>query len=541
MVRARAFRSQALARMWEELRFAPPATLVRLAQDAEAFAATVEPLQAYPEQEVLERITRYRSDAPAAGDVIVGQALLADLAAFVEHATSRAPQREDVRGGALALADAAATLGVSRTTLDRYRARGLMCHVVRRASGPELCVYAEVLRSFVQQHQTLVRRASQTGRLTPEARELLRTRAAERLAEGPATLQALAQGLASTVGLSARTVRRVLEQDAALNAGATPMARTLDQRAAIGAARAWQMGVSPQAMNQHGMASVAACTRAVQRGRAHNLHAACQRCVVLTLPNFHRADSAATLLAPPAVRQDLPAGAWAVPTPRFAAKGGLAGRADSAAVVAHHFLQWRAQRVMASGRRPSSPELDQAERDLRWAYRLRRRVVESALPDALARVAQHLGSPWTRLPTDLQLCWAAAAAQTVAHALDFRALSSVSIDDVHPLRAAAMAVERMLSRPDLEAWIARTPPVLHAALVAPWMAHLDPGDRWSRWLPHVSAPHATLVARRFGLDGQPPATMAELAHMTRGSAAAAQAQLYAAMKEIRAACRISAC
>jgi hypothetical protein len=527
--------------MWEELRYAPPATLLRLAEDAEGFAATVDPLQAYPEQEILERITRYRPDASAGGDVIVGQALLADLAAFVEHATARAPQPEEVRGGALSLADAAVKLGVSRTTLDRYRSRGLICHVVRRASCTELCVYSDVLRHFVQRHHTLVRRASQTGRLTPQAREWLRARAVERLAQGPSTLQALAEGLAPTVGLSTRTVRRALEQDAVLNASATPMVRTLDLRAAIGAARVWQMGVSPQAMNQQGVASVAACTRAVQRGRAHNLRVACQRCHVLILPNFHRQDSSATLLAPPSVRQHLPAGAWMLPTPKLSAKGGLAGRADSAAVVAHHFLLWRAQQVMASGRRPGSPELDGAERDLRWAYRLRRSVVESALPDALARVAQHLGSPWTRIPAELQLCWAAAAVQTVAHALDFRSLASVSIDDVHPLRAGAMAVERMLSRPDLDAWVARTPPMLHAALVAPWMAHLDPGDRWAHLLPHASREHASLVARRFGLDGQPPATMVELSSMVRGSAAAAQAQFYAAMKEIRAAARISAC
>jgi hypothetical protein len=543
MARARAFRTQALARIWEELRFAPPATLARLVADAEAFAATVDPMLAYPEALVLERITRYRSDAAGVGDVIVGQALLADLATFVERATARAPLAPEARGGAVTLADAAAKLGVSRSSIDRYRARGLMCHHVRIGETVELRVFAHCLRDFVAAHVDLVQRAASTGRLTKEARAALAVSAMQRLAAGPATIQALAEQLAPSLGRSVRTVRRALEDDARVAEGAArTAARTLDDAAARHAARAWQLGVSPQQMSERGMASVAACTRAVQRGRALILREAASCAHPLVLPNFQRADSAVTLLAPPAVRSDLPAGDWAVPAPRLSStrRGGVHG-AELAQVVAHHFLLWRAVGVVRSSKRPDSAMLDAAERDLRWAYRLRRAVVQAALPDGLARVAQHLGSPWSKLPPDLQVRWAAAVARAAATALEFRALSSVSIDEVHPLRAASMAVERMLTSPDLNAHIAHTPSALHAAVIAPWLAHLDSGDRWTAVLDAGTPVLAAFVARRFGLDGKPPSTMEELARLVPGSAAAAQARLYAALLECRNSARISAC
>lgn len=543
MARARAFRTQALARIWEELRFAPPTTLGRLVSDAEAFAATVDPMRAYPESLVLERITRYRSDATDAGDVIVGQALLTDLATFVEHATARAPLSPEARGGALTLGDAAAKLGVSRSSIDRYRVRGLMCHHVRVGAEIELRVFSECLRDFVSTHVDLVQRATSTGRLTKDARAALATNALERLSAGPITIEALAQQLAPPLGRSVRTVRRALEGDERIaKVAARTAARTLDDDAARRAARAWQLGISPQQMCEQGMASVAACTRAVQRGRALILRAAAATTHPLVLPNFQRADSAATLLAPLAVRGDLPAGDWVVPVPRLSSTlRTVRHGAELAQVVAHHFLLWRATGVVKGAKRPDSSALDDAERDLRWAYRLRRAIVQAALPDALARVAQHLGSPWAKLPSDLQLRWAAAAARAVAQALEFRALSSVSLDDVHPLRAASLAVERMLTLADLNAHIAHTPPALDAAVIAPWMMHLDSGDRWVSVLPSISHAHATFVARRFGLDGEPPSTMQELSRLVPGSAAAAQARLYAALLECRSNARISAC
>jgi hypothetical protein len=551
------FRTDAMARLWEGLRYAPPATLARMADDAEAYLPEVHPAHAYSVARVVERLTRYRPERLERADaegVIPGEALVEDLARFVALATRRAPDAGAGAGGPLTPKEAAARLGVSDATLRRYHARGLVFRHVRvPGGGVELRVPAPALEAFAARHARLVQRAARTGRLGPEERTRLVKRASERLARGAASMHAVAVDLAAEFGRCPRTIRRVLERDAGVtDAAPRPAERVLDARAARMAARAWQAGHGPQGLAGRvgpRKASAAAWSRAIQRGRALELARAVARAHALALPNFERADSEATLLAPRAVREGLAAGPWRLPTPHLATpeeareQGDDARRRvrthppDVARVVAQHFLLWRATRALAGTRRPPTDVLDGAERDLRWAYRLRRSVVEAALPDALARVAQHLGVPWRRLPVELQWKWAAAAATALGQALDFRALATVSVDDVRPRRAAALAVERMLSRPDLEALVQRTPAWLDASTVAPWMHHLDPGDRWSAWLAVGSPDEARVVERRFGLDGAPPATLRELGRVVRGSAAVAQARLYAALEVLRGAAR----
>lgn len=554
MRRARGFRTQAVARMWEELRYAPAATLARMAADAEAFAADIQPEQAYPEELVLARITRYRPDHAAESSVVVGQALLEDLATFVERATARAPLARGIRGGALTLPEAASQLGVSRVTLGRYRQRGLMCHWAQMPEGPQVVVFADVLRHFAARHAALVQRAARTGRLAPGERTALATQAQALLADGTRTVQQVAEALAAQSGRSARTIRRALERGQAHSDRVAPRLRLTDARARM-VARAWQLGVAPQVLAPRLHLSVAACTRAVERGRLLCLRSAAAHARPLELPTFALPDAAATLLAPAAVRTNLPAGPWKLPRPQLASARASGARKQAAGAPPHspaglnselsllaaqHYLLWRAQRSLAQRVRPQPAVLDSAERDLRWAYRLRRALVERALPDALARVAQHLGAPWASLPAELQWRWAACAIREMGHALDFHALASVTLDEVHPTRAAALAVERLLLRADVLHLVTCTPPHVHAATAAPWMAWLASGDTWHACLPAVEPQHALLVRRRFGLDGAPPATVEELAALLPAAVPMAQARLYAALGGVRVVARAGA-
>lgn len=533
MPRARAFRSALLARLWDELRFAPAATLVRIMADAEAFAAQLDPLAGYPEDLVVHRLTRYRPDGTGNGEVVVGEALIEDIGAFIERASLRVPQPADARGGALRLPDAAKALGVSRATLQRYRAMGLLCHHVD-APGTPLSVYREALDAFAARHGARVSRAARTGRVQPGERERLRRDALARLQRGPATVQQLSQALAAECGRCHRTVRRVLEGDPrVLAVAARTSTPTLDRRQAAVAARAWHLGIGPQAMAEGTGASVASCTRALQRGRAAQVRQALALAHPLELPTFARADSDQTLLAPPAVRTGLPAGPWLLPRPRLAPAEGAPRPQDLSRVVAQHFLLWRARAALPTGARPTPDILDAVERDLRWAYRLRRALVEGALPDALARVAQHLGVPWARLPDELKWAWARAVAREAGQALDFASLHAVALDTVHPMRAMSLAVERLLSRQSPERIVAATYGHLAADTAAPWMAHLGSGDRWVPYLAALPAADAVVLARRLGLDGSPPATLAELALHLGASPSTVQARVYAAMQQAR--------
>jgi hypothetical protein len=339
-----------------------------------------------------------------------------------------------------------------------------------------------------------------------------------------------------------RTARTVLEGDRrmvdALRAAGRGTVAASPRGAAwtrAFAARAAGLGFTSTEVAGHLEIGEGAAARAVLRGRAEGLAAALAGLHVAPLPVFLLPGAEESILAPPVVRTGLPVGPARMPEPAVARADRARTREDAALAVAFRFLSWRAQEALA--RLPKSPAahaLDALERDLRWAQRLRRALVEHALPAALVPCVQRLGRSWGDVPLPLRMRWTAFAAIECAHALDFGGQSSVAIEDLRPAQLAAHAVERAIARggPEFAPANGDGPHALDDALrrCVPWWHAVCAGDGWQAIAAHRSPESARVLTLRFGLDGTAPRTFEEIARELRTSASLAAAAWYAAMR-----------
>ena len=290
---------------------------MRMAADAERFAQTVEPGERYPEDLVVERVTRFRPERTTLGAAVDGAELLADLAALVLRLTRRDPTDAAERGGALMLVDVARALGVSRRTMERFRAAGLVLHHVRGVDGRvRVACYPDALEAFRARSGARIERAGRTMRLDGPARSALCDSALSALEAGALarpTLQSLALRASGERGCSVRTARTVLEGDARVVAalaaargtvGRGPRRRGRRSDESL-AARALGMGASPARIGAWLGLPQARALRAAIRGRVSALGALHSEIAAEPLPVFAMPDAAASILGPTVVRRGL--------------------------------------------------------------------------------------------------------------------------------------------------------------------------------------------------------------------------------------------
>ncbi len=542
------FRTRAIAQLREETRYAPARTQARMMADAERFIAEVDPLHGYAPAEVTARVTRYRPELAPDDGVLAGGAVIADLAAFILHASADAPLDAAARGGAMRLADVARALRVDARTVTRLRREGLVLHHVRMPDGRvRVGCFPDALEGFCSRHAARTERAARTGRIDASARKDLVVRALAMLAsdERPRawSLHALAVTLAPTCGRSVRAVRAALEADGAVVRALEAAARRGSARrapvragATVAAAieRLMRDGATPaEAGAAHGVGAATA-QRAGLRVRADALQQALGGCPVMEFPIFVLPGAERSVLGPACVRAGLPVGpvppATLAPAPVARVRGADPAFAQ---LVAHHFLAWRARAALRV--RPRSPGLawmDAVERDLRWAHALKRAIVQAAMSAAVAACAQRAGRSWAELPPRVRSAWAAFAAAECVRAVDaIAAHAEPPGDELRPLRVATLGVERAIARAGPEF----TPPAAGAdgvdrvlARCVPWWELVLAGDACSAAGGPDGAP-AALVAR-FGLDGTAPRTYAELAAAWRVGVPTAVARVHAAMR-----------
>jgi hypothetical protein len=181
-------------------------------------------------------------------------------------------------------------------------------------------------------------------------------------------------------------------------------------------------------------------------------------------------------------------------------------------------------------------EVDAIERDLRWAYRIKRALLERVLPVALVPCVQRLGRGWDEVPVSLRMRWAAFAAIECAHALEFGEHSSVAIEDVHPAHVAAHAVERAIARggPEFAPSNGDDANALDDAIMrcVPWWHAVCAGDGWLTASAKCAPEHSRVLTLHFGLDGTMPRTFEEIARELKISTSRATADWYAAMHAV---------
>lgn len=552
MPTAARFRTECVAALWDGTRFADVRARGRMLADAEAFVGDITADGEYPYELVVDRVTRYRPEGVRVGSVVSGSALLHDMTAFILRLSRRDPLPASLRGGALHAADVARALNVSARTLARFRSDGLVMHHVRDAGGPvRVACFPDALQAFRERAAARVDRAGRTVRMGADARAELRSRAVELCAVGGrVSLHAMATRLAPVFGCSVRAARGVLEVDAVVVA-AVRAAQRVGEPAAQGggevvrtprwirqfAARSVGFGCPPAALAQWlGMAESTAA-RAAVRGRVERLRQAMNGVSPVPLPIFVLPDAAGSILAPLAVCAALPVGPVRLPDPARVRGGRAPNRGEVALAVAFRFLVWRAHAALrAISKTPVAREVDAMERDLRWAYRIKRALLERVLPVALVPCVQRLGRGWDEVPVSLRMRWAAFAALECAHALEFGEHSSVAIEDVHPAHVAAHAVERAIARggPEFAPSNGDDANALDDAIMrcVPWWHVVCAGDGWLSPSAKCAPEHGRVLTLHFGLDGTMPRTFEEIARELKISTSRATADWYAAMHAV---------
>ena len=552
MPTAARFRTECVAALWDGTRFADVRARGRMLADAEAFVGDITADGEYPHELVIDRVTRYRPEGMRVGSVVSGSALLHDMTAFILRLSRRDPLPASLRGGALHAADVARALNVSARTLARFRSDGLVMHHVRDAGGPvRVACFPDALQAFRERAAARVDRAGRTVRMGADARAELRSRAVELCAVGGrVSLHAMATRLAPVFGCSVRAARGVLEVDAVVVAAVRAAQRVGEPAAQRGgevvrtprwirqfAARSVGFGCPPAVLAQRlGMAESTAA-RAAVRGRVERLRQAMNGVSPVPLPIFVLPDAAGSILAPLAVCTALPVGPVQFPDPARVRGGRAPNRGEVALAVAFRFLVWRAHAALrAISKTPVAREVDAIERDLRWAYRIKRALLERVLPVALVPCVQRLGRGWDEVPVSLRMRWAAFAALECAHALEFGEHSSVAIEDVHPAHVAAHAVERAIARggPEFAPSNGDDANALDDAIMrcVPWWHVVCAGDGWLAAATDCAPEHGRVLTLHFGLDGTMPRTFEEIARELKISTSRATADWYAAMHAV---------
>jgi hypothetical protein len=533
-----------------QLAFAPPEALRRQMEAAERLAHEVDPAATYPFEFVQWRLTGFRAK-DAALAAIGGDALRGDLSTFVLHLSERLTLSHDERqGGAIAIRELAGELGVTEKTLRRWRERGLIAHRIMLADGrSRVGVYRDEWQRFVTSNAALIDEARTFTRMdeATEARVLDEVRA---LVEAGQTPNLAAKKVARAIGRSHETIRQLLlRTPGELTPGRRAIGsrqRTHDRstRERRLAYRAWRFGVPLERIALAGETKVDAVRRRIDSVRAERLRSI--RLTWIEFPTFDRPDARETILGSESVRQDLrptcdPHDVLAMVRALAAERstGPRVESIDEAMLAAYNFLKRGAKQAIGTlERSPDRRALDRIETDLRWALRLQRRLVERLLPGAILRVEQSLNGSLPRRPVEEVRSLVVRCVAIVAEVIESvdpskrqsaRRLVALDTDRMLAQHAASLRSTRAAVRHEPGALAI---PELFECVV-PWSGIVEVLSRGASQSTALPPPQRELLARRYGWDGRPPATLEELASAGRTTVARMTAQLIAAERQLR--------
>lgn len=454
------------------------------------FVREVDDDRAYPVDFVIWRLTRWRPEASDFIEGLPGDALRADLVTLVQRVSHRVPS-EAASGEVLSADEVAQALGVSRRSVERMRASGLVMTYWRAADGQRrLGCRRDDLEWFVQVSNYQKPDAPQ---LLPVDRIEARAVALGAADSREATARAIVQ---EDPALSMATIRGVLRRLEARGAIERSAQRRLTQRQQSVGLRAWWRGVPVSTIADRFEIGRAAMHRALLRNRT----------VVLS-----EMAAAWSMDGQAAQHSDIGTVPWDVQATFYDAY-------DVAAL--EHALQTYQQSacwyVMQSENlvpQPSAIDLDRVEVAMRVAMRWRWTATVGLMP-LLTRVV----TIWAhRDPQDMP---PTVRRRTLIDGTRLLYESVPSWCGLSPDRLEARVMQA------IGAMMARLPAFRHD-LAHSRVAHEDgiflrsfvppmvlvPDPRWERAAMQLGDGPRSLVMSRWGLGGQPSRTLQEVATM----------------------------
>jgi len=548
MPRVAPFRIEAVARLYRQLSYAPAEKRIVQMNAAEALIADIEPGQNYPEDFVVYRVTGYR---PRGNDAatLVGEALVGDLINLVQRLSEGLALPAGFEGRSpMTIEEAADRLSISTKTVQRYRRRGLVCHyVVYEAGEKRLVCFEDAIERFMTRHGGRVERARRFSRVDDQVVRGMIDAAATLRAEEGLSLNEAAARIAGEFGRARETVRLILKRhdrraERAIFAERGPLTAR-DLRVLF---RAWRFGVAVADLGRRFSRGAPAIHGAVNRRRAELLRGLALAWI--ELPTFNLDDAADVLLKAPAVRTGgrpiLPDDDALLMIDEASGSGAVDDRTLDSLVAAYNFLKMRAAAAIAALRdAPASAALDEIETDLRWAGRLKQRLVSAALPAALRVIEQTLHRALPEHP-----------AEEIVRLLELAVeVASRSVEKHDPTRkgerlerVCAYAMGRAMAALYGSAATGRAS-ARHAARpialshplgrICPWQSWLEVRRDMAAAALAIDEDDRRLFQERYGLAGGPPHTLVRLASMRGMSVQRCTKRLIAIERKLRHAAR----
>ncbi len=541
MPRVTRFKIAAIGDLYRQLAYAPAGARRRQMEAAEELVSQIDSEQVYPQDFIIFRITGYRPDRVDPTIALVGEALVGDLVTLIQR-LSRDLEVDPLTEGrtAVRLDQVARRLNVSTKTLQRYRQRGLVCHYLVFPDGVKrLACFEDALQRFVAQNRGQVDRAGAFSRVGGSALDHMIEDARQRHRAQGLSLSATARELAAKYGRAHETLRSILlGHDRRSTAPIFTEHGPLTPRDVRLIWRATRRGVPPGVLARRFGKTAPTIHRAINRGRREQL-----RKLDLSFVDLE------ALAATGTERPDDPrltSGLGAL-TPRLDALVFLEQvrrvqpddpALETALITALNLLKKRARSAIAGlPANPASGPLDAIETDLRWATLLKRRLVGLALPAALGAIEQFLGRPLAQQPSEEVL---AAFSRAIG-------VASSAMDTINPDRGqrAAVIVRRLT---DLALAASEAPRAAGRAAtrhepgsvvldgpfdhLCPWQEWLELPARLRRLVPRLDERARDLLTARYGLAGDRPLTLVELARRTGGAAGSVARSLAGAQREL---------
>ena len=544
MARKRRYRLPVIEAFRRQLRYARPDVLRKQALAAESLVFEIARDRVYPSSWVVWRITGFRPENQELGDAVLnGGDLRHDLAVFMQELAADIEfESTDRPSGAVATAEAAARLGVSVRTLQRWRDRGLPLISIRFDDGTRRrgC-FLDTLERFAASESRLVEHARRFGRVRADEQSNLRQEVNTHVAQGVIHSKAIAN-VARRAGRSLGTVRRATALQATVRLDAATARRfgllAHDRRIGVEAVAA-RVGRSVSTMRQ-----------LILEARAHRVKGLMREAVDLPTAALPDADQ---IFAVVGVLDNLPESLCGLEVKEWITRLraiGEAGESDAAGsrIAALHFLNARARRnseVLSS--RPGFKAIDLIERDLEWGGLLLERSVLGVMGEAMRRFEQSVSTRLEDVPAGM-------IPQALGLLLDTCSEAIILFDpgrkspwhELH--RSVGLAVARAVashpfwrdgmasSRTDIEGNSAQSPDTL-AFLPAALRTIIGPVRWWRTGAgKQLDSDTRSLLELRHGFgSGQHPRSMKELGQAMGVSPTHLQSRLTHAEKQLRMA------
>lgn len=522
MPRAPRFKTGAIEDLFRQLRYAPTETRERLLEQAERLAVEVQPGRAYPEEFVVFRVTGYRPRSLEPGVMLVGDALLADLAVFIRRLseTLPLPSRSESRGESETIERLAERLGVTDRTVRRWHQRGLLLHSVIDGRGERrIACYAASLEAFRRRvGDEELERAASFSRVESEAEHAIIAEAIELAQKERLSRQAIARRLAPRHDRAVETIRSVLARhEERVGRRVFPGIERTDAQERRLIVRAASRGLLVAEIARRLGRSPITIRRVVNRERLERLRGLSVTCVKLA--TFDLEGAAEVILAPAWVRFGLapPATEDAIAMLQsFPSTPGPDPASLEARLAGYNFLKHRAVGLTSgfSGE-PTDERLDRAETDLRWSAMLKRTIVRDLLPIGVARVNATIARPLIQQSAEMIRAMLSLLIEAISEAVE-----SFDPGGRHRIeRVAAYAAERALARQGGVEPVGRAG-ARHAPGSVPladpfhrllsWQAEIECPLRLLRRSARLSGARRDVFAARHGLAGEAPMTVEEV-------------------------------